>query len=99
MSPAILFAGLQWLLVVDGQRSAAPTTSYARPAIDNVQLLDGALVASADGGDRVLLTGSNFGLGPLVQQVRDVAVTGNGAPTAARAGGVSPCALSSLQRI
>lgn len=41
---------LKWMLVVDGQTSTAPYTSFAPPLISGVALLGGAVFASPDGG-------------------------------------------------
>lgn len=43
-------AALSWSLVVDGQQSTAPYTSFAPPVIAGVALLGGAALASPDGG-------------------------------------------------
>lgn len=43
-------AALTWSLIVDGQRSTAPYTSFAPPIISDVALLGGVALASPDGG-------------------------------------------------
>ena len=51
---------LSWSIVVDGQESVSPTTSYGPPKISS---LSGVGVSDADvsGGQEVILTGLNFG--------------------------------------
>ncbi|KAA0146769.1 hypothetical protein FNF29_07834 [Cafeteria roenbergensis] len=52
--------GMQWAAVIDGQASTVPSTSYGRPVLQSVAGVpaDGA---STDGGEPVVLRGSNFG--------------------------------------
>ena len=54
---------LQWVLVVDGQRSTQETTNYAQPSISAITALDASVTADAlnpRGGQNVLLSGLNF---------------------------------------
>lgn len=57
---------LLWRVVVDGQVSRAPTTSYAPPVITGLSLLTAythipSTGANTNGGDIVLVSGSGFG--------------------------------------
>ncbi|RYY34490.1 hypothetical protein EON62_03260, partial [archaeon] len=66
---------LAWTLVVDSQRNTAPTTSYGVPTVSSVELQAPAdsttpvTMASTDGGDEVVIMGTNFGLESLIQTV------------------------------
>lgn len=51
-------AGLIWTIIVDGQPSAQPTTSYAPPSITSV-VPQGSSTVSTDGGSVVTLYGQN----------------------------------------
>jgi len=72
--------GFAWTVMVDGQASGAPRTSYAAPSVTAVLAADGASPAGpADtaGGTVFVLAGANFGpppsaapFGSLVQSVR-----------------------------
>ena len=71
-------ATLGWKLVLDGQASTTPSTSYNVPVVDTITYAAGGAAVTAanvNGGDVVLLTGSFFGptsyngSGPLVQRV------------------------------
>ena len=50
----------RWIIKIDGQNSTVSTTSYDRPSIDNVAGL-GAVDASTDGEQEIVITGKNFG--------------------------------------
>ncbi|RYY38983.1 hypothetical protein EON62_00085, partial [archaeon] len=50
---------LTWSLQVDSQRSVAPSTAYRPPVIVSIQG-DGARDASTEGGQRVMLNGTDF---------------------------------------
>jgi hypothetical protein len=63
-------SAISWRVTVDDQISTAPTTNYAPPEITGVTLANGRSYASCDGGDEVIITGRNFGLSPLIQQIR-----------------------------
>jgi hypothetical protein len=63
-------SAISWRVTVSGQESTAPTTSYAVPEITGVALENGRQYASSEGGEVVVLTGRNFGLQSLIQQVR-----------------------------
>ena len=52
-------AGMTWTVTVDGQRSIAPTTAYLAPVITSFSGA-GAVNASTDGGDLVVITGQYF---------------------------------------
>lgn len=63
--------GLEWKLVISGQESTNPVTAYAPPVVEEVTYdFD---FASSDGGETVILIGSNFGpadgQGPFVDSV------------------------------
>jgi hypothetical protein len=71
-------ATLGWKLVLDGQASTSPSTSYNVPVVNTITYAAGGAAVTAanvNGGDVVLLTGSFFGptsyngSGPLVQRV------------------------------
>ena len=61
--------GIVWSLVVDGQISTAPTTSFSPPIIANVSLVSGRPSASSDGGEELDIFGTNFGAPGLLQRV------------------------------
>lgn len=61
---------LSFEVMVDGQASASPTTTYLPPSISDVALLDGATAASTRGGTRIRIRGLNFGTPDLIQAVR-----------------------------
>ena len=53
--------GLTWTVTVGGLGSKSPSTSTARPHVGAVELV-GVDVASTSGGDRVRLSGTDFGV-------------------------------------
>lgn len=53
-------ADLRWYLLIGNQISETPSTDYAPPKIVEI-IGSGAVDASTEGGDRVLMLGSNFG--------------------------------------
>ncbi|GLE01990.1 hypothetical protein PINS_up010828 [Pythium insidiosum] len=53
-------ARLSWIVKIDGQASAMPTISYARPFIASIDG-PGAIDAAVEGGQLVYLRGGNFG--------------------------------------
>eukprot|EP00937_MAST-01D_sp_MAST-1D-sp2_P003135 g3135.t1 len=59
-------ASSKWLLYIDGQRSAAPTTSYSPP---QPTLIQTAAKLGTRGGDTITLTGSNFGEYRMLQKL------------------------------
>ena len=61
-------AGLVWTVTVDGQASVVPSTNYGRPAIVSFSGA-GAANATTDGGDAVVLWGSNFAVPPFLTSV------------------------------
>ena len=52
-------AGLVWLVTIDGQQSIAPTTAYLAPVITSFSGA-GAVNASTEGGDLVVISGQYF---------------------------------------
>jgi hypothetical protein len=67
---------LNWEIIVEGQMSSNPVTSYASPVIDKVTLADGVTAATnlpTNGGTVLLVQGKGFGPatapGPLVSRV------------------------------
>jgi hypothetical protein len=50
----------RWIIKIDGQNSTVSTTSYDRPSVESITG-QGAEDALADGGQRVTITGKNFG--------------------------------------
>jgi hypothetical protein len=50
----------RWVIKIDGQNSTVSTTSYDRPSVESITG-EGAEDALADGGQRVTITGKNFG--------------------------------------
>ncbi|RYY34999.1 hypothetical protein EON62_02845, partial [archaeon] len=61
-------AGLTWSLVIDGQHSVSPSTSYGRPEVHSFSGR-GAVNASTDGGDEVVLHGTFFSVEAHLQRV------------------------------
>jgi hypothetical protein len=61
-------AGLSWILVIDEQQSVSPTTAYGAPVIYNFSG-PGAMDASTDGGDLVIITGSFFSIDQFLESV------------------------------
>lgn len=55
---------LEWRLHVDGQRSTNALTKYNTPAITVVGLASSVLPAHPDGGEEVIVTGTDFGPPP-----------------------------------
>jgi hypothetical protein len=51
----------QWLLLIDGQYSSSPTTSYHKPEILSITAAGDVHQLKMAGGDTVTLTGTNFG--------------------------------------
>ena len=54
-------AALRFVVTIDGQTSTAPTIAYGRPEIRNVTCADGECSSPTSGGQRVNISGSNFG--------------------------------------
>ena len=52
-------AGLRWLITVDGQVSTVPVTDYAPPLVTALSG-PGSSNANTDGGETVVITGTNF---------------------------------------
>jgi hypothetical protein len=73
MMPPGAGTDLIWKVTVDGQLSTDPVTDFHIPVVNSVYLLAngpaGSTVASADGGEVAVITGSNFGPMPLIQNV------------------------------
>jgi VCBS repeat-containing protein len=61
-------AALRWIVTVDGQESSTPTTDYGVPVILSVSG-PGAVDASTDGGDVVVLTGTYFATDEFLESV------------------------------
>jgi hypothetical protein len=66
-------AGLTWTVIVDGQRSTAPTTDYHPPVVDSAVILGSTAVppveARTDGGDVLVLSGRYFSTTPFLNSV------------------------------
>ena len=55
---------LEWRLSVDGQASTTALTQYNVPTVTAVSLASSASLAHPDGGEAVVITGSDFGPAP-----------------------------------
>jgi hypothetical protein len=64
-------AGLKWLVDIDGQRSVAPTTAYAPPAVAAFAApgLGSTDAFSTEGGEAVLVSGADFAQAAWLQAV------------------------------
>ena len=79
---------LDWQVVVDGMASTAPYTSSASPTISAVSLVDGSS-ASTSGGDRFLVSGSEFGVRD--DRIASVTLVGPGTESVAQRGVTRHC--------